>query len=293
RRGTGDYVMLTCAFADRRFDVRLLFTERRQIGALRFVPTALGGPGLIRATSTATVRPAADGGEGTVTFPVPGTYRDQVPLDFVVTSTPANVIKGYRLVQREDGLNWLCEVRVAPPKEGALIRWEALVLVGDRAAEALPKATEPSVPEEAKPWLKSTGCVQSDDPAIRAKAEELARGAPDLEAYARRVIQFTGNNPVKANSYWTLDARSGLECGGSCTSRANLAAALLRARGIPARTVAHLPTWSGPLYEHWLVEYLHPGAGWVWLESSLNQFRPAPPTLVVINVANPADEDHP
>jgi hypothetical protein len=55
--------------------------------------------------------------------------------------------------------------------------------------------------------------------------------------------------------------------------------------------VAHLPTWSGPLYEHWLVEYWHPGAGWVWLEPSLNQFRPAPSTLVVINVAAAADED--
>ena len=65
----------------------------------------------------------------------------------------------------------------------------------------------------------------------------------------------------------------------------------VRARGIPARTVAHLPTWSGPLYEHWLVEYWHPGAGWVWLESSLGQFRPPPCSLVVLNVANPEDED--
>jgi transglutaminase-like putative cysteine protease len=70
-----------------------------------------------------------------------------------------------------------------------------------------------------------------------------------------------------------------------------LGAALLRARGIPARTVAHLPTWAGPHYEHWLVEYWHPGAGWVWLETSLDQVQPPPWTLVVINVANPADED--
>ena len=45
------------------------------------------------------------------------------------------------------------------------------------------------------------------------------------------------------------------------------------------------------MYEHWLVEYWHPGAGWVWLESSLGQFRPLPCSLVVLNVANPEDED--
>jgi hypothetical protein len=239
------------------------------------------------------VRPTTKGAEGIITFPVPGTYREQVPLDFVVKATPPDALKGYRLVKREDGINWLCMARVAPPQEGALVRWEALVLVKDHTAEPLPQATTPEVPAEAKPWLQSTSCVQSADPAIKAKAAELAKDAPDLEAYARRVIQFTGNHPLKTEQFYTLDARSALDYGGSCTNRANLAAALLRARGIPARTVAHLPTWSGPLYEHWLVEYWHPGKGWVWLESSLNQFQPSPTSLVVLNVANPADEDHP
>jgi hypothetical protein len=133
---------------------------------------------------------------------------------------------------------------------------------------------------------------QSDDPAIRDKAKELAEGTEGVEPYARRVIEFTAHDQGKDGvAFDALDARKGLDCGGSCTSRANLAAALLRARGIPARTVAHLPTWSGPLYEHWLVEYRHPGAGWVWLESSLGQFRPRPCTLVVLGVANPEDED--
>jgi hypothetical protein len=90
----------------------------------------------------------------------------------------------------------------------------------------------------------------------------------------------------------SLDACDALRSGSTCTGRANLAAALLRAHGIPARTVAHLPTWSGPLFCHWLVEYWHPGAGWVWLEPTLD--RPQPPawTAVVVNVASPADEDH-
>ena len=60
---------------------------------------------------------------------------------------------------------------------------------------------------------------------------------------------------------------------------------------MPARTAAHLPTWSGPLYEHWHVEYWHPGAGWTWIEPTKGEMRPKPWTLVVLNVANPEDED--
>jgi transglutaminase-like putative cysteine protease len=253
---------------------------------------SLDGPGVIRARAQAAVSTRGGDEVGVLTFPIPGTYRDQVPLTFDLQVEPPGALKGYRWERRPDGRNWLCQVRVLPSQEGALVRWEALVLVGGRLDDPLPRAAEPQAPEEAASWRRSTACVQSDDPAIRAKAEELAAGADDVEAYARRVIGFTRRHRGKDDvAFDALDARKALECGGSCTSRANLAAALLRARGIPARTVAHLPTWSGPLYEHWLVEYWHPGAGWVWLESSRGLFRPAPWTLVVLSVSNPEDED--
>jgi transglutaminase-like putative cysteine protease len=183
-------------------------------------------------------------------------------------------------------------VTVAPKKEGALVRWESLVLVGQSNNDPLARADQPSTPKETAPWTRSTACVQSDDPAIRDKAKELAKDVDGIEPFARRVIEFTSHHQGKDDiAFDTLDARKALDCGGSCTSRANLAAALLRAQGIPARTVAHLPTWSGPLYEHWLVEYWHPGSGWVWLESSLGQFRPPSCSVVVLGVANPEDED--
>ena len=252
----------------------------------------LDGPGVIHAGAQAAVATRGKDDVGVLTFPIPGTYRDQVPLTFDLKVEPPGALNSYRWLRRPDGRNWLCEVTVAPTQKGALVRWEALVLVGRGKDAPLPRADGPEAPEEAAPWTRSTACVQSDDPAIRDKAEELAQGAEGVEPYARRVIEFTAHHQGKEGvAFDALDARKGLDCGGSCTSRANLAAALLRARGIPARTVAHLPTWSGPLYEHWLVEYWHPGAGWVWLESSLGQFRPRPCTLVVLGVANPEDED--
>ena len=225
-------------------------------------PAPLDGPGVVRAQAQAAVATLGKDDVGVLTFPIPGTYRDQVPLTFDVKVEPPRALKSYRWVRRPDGRNWLCEVTVAPTQEGALVRWEALVLVGRGKDDPLPRAAQPEAPKDAAAWTRSTACVQSDDPAIRDKAKELAKGTEGVEPYARRVIEFTAHHQGKDGVVFdTLDARKGLDCGGSCTSRANLAAALLRARGIPARTVAHLPTWSGPLYEHWLVEYWHPGAG--------------------------------
>jgi hypothetical protein len=290
-RPTGSSALVTCAFEKRRYDARIVFNDTGRVSSLVLLPVPLGGPGLIRASESSGAGPSTEGAVGTLTFPVPGTYRDQVPLSFSLTCQPPGALKGYRWRRREDGMNWLCDVTLAPPKNGAVVRWESIVLVDDHKAVDLPTAPKPEVPEETKRWTRSTGCVQSNDADICAKAEELAKGATDVGEYARRVTHFVATNPLRMNKFWHLDARSALTCGGSCTSRANLGAALLRARGIPARTVAHLPTWSGPLYEHWLVEYWHPGVGWVWLETSLDQVQPPSWSLVVLNVANPEDED--
>lgn len=253
----------------------------------------LHGVGVIRASAATAVGPRDGGVPGVVTFPIPGTHRNQVPLTFSVVSTPAGAIRSWRWRQREDGLNWLCEVTVEPPPEGATIRWISDVLVMDTPDIALPLADKPEAPEQARAWLRATRCVQSDDPKIAEEARKLADGARGVEPYVRRVLEFTSTNrglDPKA-AFTTLDASKALACGGSCTSRANLAAALLRAHGIPARTVAHLPTWAPMLYEHWLVEYWHPGAGWVWIESTMGHMQPKDWSLVVINVANPDDED--
>jgi transglutaminase-like putative cysteine protease len=251
----------------------------------------LNGPGVIRAMAQAPVRVEKPGTTGMVTFPIPGTYREQVPLSFTVQTQPPSALRSFRWVLRPDGINWLCEVTVAPPAKGAIVKWESYVLVGARKDGPMSIGLKPEVPPEAAAWTHSTACVQSDDPAIRAKAEELAKGAHGIASYVKRVIAFTSTNQGKGAPFDRLDARRALDNGGSCTSRANLAAALLRAHGIPARTLSHLPAWAPKLYEHWLVEYWHPDMGWVWAESTLNIFRPQPWTLVVLNVANPEDEN--
>ncbi len=253
-------------------------------------PKNLTGAGVIRASANVVVGPAEDGSAGRVLFPIPLLTEHQVPLTFDVVTTPAGALTSFRWVPREDGMNWLAEIEVAPtlPVE---VAWESLVLVGERRDAPLPEAPRPEVPDEAAPWLESTACIQSEDPDVVAKAHELIDAGGDVGDFVAGVIAFTSTNQGDGAEFRTLDAASAIHCGGSCTSRANLAAALLRAGGVPARTSAHLPTWSGPLYEHWHVEYWHPGAGWTWVEPTLGKMRPAPFTFVVLNIANPEDEE--
>jgi len=251
----------------------------------------LSGPGVLLASAQVTVTKNVDDESGIVTFPIPLLTNHQVPLTFDITVEPEDALVEYRWVLRYDQRNWLCEVRVDPPESGAKVRWESLVLVDHRKDSRLPVAKKPKVPSEAKPWTESTACIQSQDEAIALKAKQLGAGQKSVGEYVTQVLRFTSTNKGKRGApFLTLDASAALDCGGSCTSRANLAAALFRAGGIPARTSAHLPTWSGPLYEHWHVEYWHPGAGWTWVEPTLGRLQPQTSSMVVINIANPEDE---
>lgn len=246
---------------------------------------------VILARYKACVAPRNHAESGVITFPIPGLYREQIPLTFNVTTEPTAALIGYKISKREDGINWICEVNLKTPEEGVIINWEALVLVQGRVEPALPKATA-SAPSTVTQWTRSTLCAQSDDPDIRLKARHLASGTSDVEAYVRKVIAFTSTNKGTGVKFDALDAKKALVCGGSCTSRANLAAALLRAQGIPARTLSHLPTWfKGKMFEHWLVEYFHPNVGWVWVESTLGKFQQPPNSLVVLAVSSADDED--
>lgn len=248
---------------------------------------ALGPSGVLRASSGM----AVTGKEGTVYFPVPGPTAEQAPISFRLRATPEKALLGYEIKKRND--NWVCEAHVAPTDEKPVVlRWESVLLIRSQPAHALPKAGFDSFPNEAKGWLGSSPVVQSDDAGIVAKAKELKAGVSDVETFARKVIDFTSKNEGTGKPFVSLDAAAALGCGGSCTSRANLAAALLRAGGVPARTISHLPTWAygSGLYEHWLVEYWHPGAGWVRVEPTLGQFAPTASTFAALATATVEDE---
>lgn len=225
---------------------------------------------------------------GTVYFPIPSTYREQIPISFELTTTPKSALLGWKIYPREDGLNWLCEAHLAVG-ESVTINWKSLVVVKGEKRRRLKKELE-ATPESVSQWLRGTEAVQSDDPAIKKKARAIVKGTQEIEEQARRIMRFCVDQPYpkELNS---LDAKTALMTGGSCTSRANLGAALLRANGIPARTIAHLPVMHAWCDMHWLTEYWHPGYGWTSIETSMNKFAPPANQRLVLSVSSCEDED--
>jgi transglutaminase-like putative cysteine protease len=236
------------------------------------------GPGLFRLHGeyeiTREVNSSPSLGEGlTLIIPVPLDYREQVPLTYLLAVDPPVAVRSMNTREDRPG-NWVVQVVLAPfDSPGRVhLEWSSLVLVAPRSFGDVPRhASIPREwPAEARPWLASTSCVQAADPRIQQVARSLRGDGRDVP----QIIQSTLTRLREIYDHQrgvgtSLDAVQALEHTGSCTSCANLAAALLRANGIPARILAGYPTWFGPLQTHYMVEAWMPGYGWYPLESTL------------------------
>ena len=93
-------------------------------------------------------------------------------------------------------------------------------------------------PAETAEYLKSSILVESDNPAIVAKAKEIAGGETDAYAAAKKVVTWVGRSMKKdygASADRATDVLRTLR--GDCTEHSLLSISLLRALGIPARRV--------------------------------------------------------
>lgn len=266
--------------------------EPREYSKNYFTPIEPSATRIMEARYAVEAQALKEGCECKVTFPIPAPYRNQVPLSFTMQTKPQSALMGYEIKQRDDGINWIAEVRIMPPAKGVTISWQSLVLIRGKIDATLPDSS-PEVPPHTAPWLLSSQLVQCEDDEITVKAAELASASGGLESYVRNVVHFTSTiRPKKRNKSNSPDAKTALEGGQSCAAQANLIAALLRANGIPARTVSVLPTSSRTFcFQHLAVEYWHPGVGWIWVEPEMNPRQPAANELVVLTVQSPDDED--
>ncbi|MDR3691881.1 MAG: transglutaminase-like domain-containing protein [Fimbriimonas sp.] len=252
----------------------------------QFYHAATHGPTLSEFTLRAPVKVAKQGDMGVVSFPAPSSYSGQLVVSLSVSSDPPSALKSWVWKDRPDHLNSVIEAKVAPGGKGAWISYTALVLVPSEPVYR-------TMSNEFKPWLGSTACVQSADPEIASLAKKLAVGALGRDEYVHKVVMWVAmNQGQKGEAFSSLDAKRGLKCGGSCTNRANLCAALLRARGIPARTISHMPTWfGGKFYQHWLTEYWTDSGNWAMVEPTIGVKHPARNTVIVLAISSPQDEN--
>ncbi len=114
---------------------------------------------------------------------------------------------------------------------------EVTIRAAPPAPAKLVKRGAPHPPDTAE-YLKSSILVESDNPAIVAKAKEIAGGETDAYAAAKKVVAWVGRTMKKdygASADRATDVLRTLR--GDCTEHSLLSISLLRALGIPARRV--------------------------------------------------------
>ncbi|MBM4025045.1 MAG: transglutaminase domain-containing protein [Planctomycetes bacterium] len=125
--------------------------------------------------------------------------------------------------------------------------------------------------QSVKKYLEAEEFIESDDPVLVTKAQELTKGSKDSWEAARRLNKWVAENihyaiPGGATARKTYDLKAG-ECG----AHAILLATFCRAVGIPARVVwgcMYAPNYGGVFGQHgWNEIYMGP-AGWIPVDAT-------------------------
>lgn len=218
-----------------------------------------------------------------VILPIPQLVDGQVPVCYFIRCTPADAADEFRLRKREDS-NVVVSVRLVGGTREIQLDWSAVVLLAPRTVT--PNTTP------AEPYRAGTPCVQSEAAEVAKLATDLwppSGKAADFAASIQRHIQQTKRKEQPRS----LDALGILKSGENsiCTANANLAAALMRAKGIACRSVAVVPPIAQRLEMHRIVEFFDDNRWQSFDPSSLQTDIPAKPWQNIIMAKTTASDE--
>lgn len=219
----------------------------------------MGGTGLVGVQGGVRVKVLNEGNHE-ILIPLVQVTDTQIPITYTIVSDPANAVGDYSLGSRE-GSNGVVSIRLQGAKDDEItIRWTSTILMASNAAP--PKA------HRSEQYLRATPCVQSNSAEIIKLADDFWSATGEPNAFATKIQDFIANMEQKEQPQ-SLDAQGILKSGNNwiCTANANLAAAFMRARSIPARSLAVIPATSQQLEMHRIVEYLTDGR-WIQFDPS-------------------------
>jgi transglutaminase-like putative cysteine protease len=126
-------------------------------------------------------------------------------------------------------------------------------------------------------YLSAEPFIESDDPDIRAAAEEAVGMAVGTRARAEALTRFVNSTVQKKPTVSLPSAREVLRTRiGDCNEHTALFVAMARAAGIPARIAVGLAFVRGAFYYHaWPEVYIDEGADrgfWLPVDPTFNQF---------------------
>ena len=141
-------------------------------------------------------------------------------------------------------------------------------------SDAPPYPADFSKEESVKKYLETEDFIESDDPVLIEKAQEITRGSKDSWEAACRLSKWVSENisyaiPGGMTARNTYDTKAG-ECG----AHSILLAAFCRAVGIPARVVwgcMYVPNYGGAFGQHGWSEIYMGKAGWVTVDSTASE----------------------
>jgi hypothetical protein len=203
-----------------------------------------------------------------VLLPMPQLADSQVPICYFVSSTPADAVTEFRLRKRDDS-NVVVAVSLSGTKQDVQIAWSSVVLLAPRSI------TPDRTP--ADPYGKATACVQSGADEITKLATKTWPNTGKPSEFAANIQRHIRGMQRIAQPR-SLDALGILKSGENiCTANANLAAALMRSKGIACRSLAVIPPISQRLEMHRIVEFFENGHWAPFDPSSLQADIPAKP----------------
>ena len=154
---------------------------------------------------------------------------------------------------------------------GQTLDGNVIELMDPRTLE--PSATDPG----ARAYLAAEPLLESDDPLVRAEAEQAVRGVDGDRSRAERLTRYVNGLLDKKPTVSLPSAREVLRTKvGDCNEHTALFVAMARSIGLPARIAVGLVFMHGAFYYHaWPEVYLteRPGLGlWLPVDPTLNQF---------------------
>ncbi len=128
--------------------------------------------------------------------------------------------------------------------------------------------------EEPKEYLMPERWIESDDPAIKAKAEEITRGCKDSWEASQKVAQWVYENiSYRITGGGAKEALETMK--GECGPHSALTVAMLRSLGIPSRIVGGIMYYSPegePMFgAHAWTEVLIAGE-WIPFDSTIGEY---------------------
>ncbi len=247
-------------------------------------PRVMGGTGLVGAMGGVRLKVLMTGTHE-VLIPLPQLADAQIPVSYTIVPNPREAIVECRLRSRGDS-NVVAHIRLNGNRDQEIeINWASVVFVARKA--------DVGRLEFPKPYLTDTSCVQSDAKVIVKLADELWPASGKIDTFTREIQQFIARMQQKRPPR-SMDALATLDSGANwiCTANANLATALLRAKGCPARSIAVIPVISKRLEMHRIVEYFDDGRWASFDPSSLQKDIPTKPWQnIIVAKTTIGDED--